>query len=198
MRSLSKLRLAIAAVSAMAVGVCAQELLVQHQGDLVKISAPKLHFLTGSPLERIRNGRAVPYDFQLTVFSDPKGAPVSRTLERFVFSYDLWEEKFQVKRLRTGDASRRLSADAAERWCVDQMSFNSGALPRGNPVWVRLEVRAQEPKDAMALNDDGGVSLTTLIELFSRASKAREQNYWRVESGPLNLSVLRLKGSNGD
>lgn len=192
-------RVLLTALGGLAAGLCAQELLVTNNGDLVRIAAPKFHFLSGKPLERIRNGRAVPYDFQLTIFSEPKGAALRRSLERFVFSYDLWEEKFQVKRIRGGDASQRLSAEAAEAWCLDQMSFSRSGLPANQSIWLRLEIRAQEPREELALSDDGGVSLTTLIEVFSRAQRAREQNYWKLESGPLRLSSLpRLDRRSGD
>ena len=33
------------------------------------VGAPKLHFITGKPLERMRNGASVTYDMQLTIFA---------------------------------------------------------------------------------------------------------------------------------
>lgn len=192
-------RVLITALAGVVSGLCAQELLVRNNGDLISVTAPALHFLTGKPLDRIRNGRAVPYDFQLTVLGDSKGTVLRRSLQRFVFSYDLWEEKFQVKMLRGSGVSKRLDAARAEAWCLDQMSFASGGLPSNKDLWVRLEIRAQEPKEEIALSDDSGVSLTTLIEVFSRAQRVREQNYWRLDSGPLRLSALpRSGGRSGD
>lgn len=192
-------RVLLTALAGLAVGLWAQELVVRNNGDLIRVSAPKVHFLTGKPLQRIRDGRAVPYDFQLTVLDDPKGPVLRRSLERFVFSYDLWEEKFQVKRLRGGGASTRLSAESAEAWCLDQMAFSPSGLPANKAVWVRLEIRAQEPKEEMPLSDEGGISVATLIEVFSRAQRTREQNYWRLESGPMRLSAIpRVGGRSGD
>jgi hypothetical protein len=174
-------------------GLFAQELVVRSQGDLVRIAAPRLHFLSGKPLQRVRDGRAVPFDFQLTVSSGPQGPVLKRNLERFIFSYDLWEETFQVKRLRNGEATKGLSAERAEAWCLDQMAFSSSGLS-GRAVVVRLEIRAQEPRDPATWSDDGAVSLSTLIDIFSRAQRTREQNYWRVESGVLQISSISHPG----
>jgi hypothetical protein len=172
--------------------VTGQELLVHNEGDQVRISAPKLHFLTGKPLQRIQNGNAVAYDFQLSVLGEAKTAVLRRGFERFVFSYDLWEERFSVARMRSTQGSvSHLTAAAAEAWCLDNMAFSTSGLPIDKPVWIRLEVRAQEPKESINPSADQGISIANLIEIFSRASKAKQPQYWNLETGPVKLSTLR-------
>ncbi len=78
-------------------GLRAQELQLTWDGAQLHVTAPQLHFLTGKALDRIRNGNAVAFDFQLSAASG--GSVLKRSLERFVISYDLWEERFAVTRL---------------------------------------------------------------------------------------------------
>src|SRR6478735_8587513 len=87
--------------SAACICVVAQDLLLRHSNDQVRVTAPRLHFLTGKPLERMRNGASVTYDMQLIILADNRQAILRRALERFVLSYDLWEEKFSATRMRT-------------------------------------------------------------------------------------------------
>ena len=60
------------------------------------MAAPDLHFLTGKPLERLKDAATVTFLSQLTLFSDAQGTVFKRAAERLVVSYDLWEEKFSV------------------------------------------------------------------------------------------------------
>lgn len=171
--------------------VCGQELLIRSADDELHVAAPQIHFLTGKPLELIHNGNAVPYDFQLSVLADGKSVVLRRVFERFVFSYDLWEEKFSVVRVRgTRVQASNLSAPQAEAWCVEKMAIALSGLPADQPLWVRLEVRSQDPHDRTAAEGEG-MSLKALIDLFSRASKGRQPQYWRAEAGPLKLADFR-------
>ena len=180
--------------------VClAAELAVRAAGDVLKISAPNFHFLTGKPLARIRDGNAVAFDFQLSVLADNKVSVLRRGFERFVISYDLWEERFSVTRMRTSQASAsRLTAEAAELWCVETMSVPLAGLPNDRPVVVRLDVRAQNPKEAPPLLGDGTLSLPTLVEIFSRAGSPQAPNSWRLETSPVQLGSLRSGGRGAD
>ncbi len=179
--------------------IAGQELLVHNGGDRqVRIAAPKLHFLVGKPLERIQNGNAVAFDFQLSVLGDMKTAVLRRNFERFVFSYDLWEERFSVTRMRTIQSSAsHLNSAAAETWCLDNMAFSSSGLTRDQPVWIRLEVHAQDSKDPLPLSGEQGISIGTLIDIFSRASRAKQPQYWKLEAGPLKLADLRSASARG-
>ena len=169
-----------------------QELSVRNGGDQLHISAPKLHFLSGKPLERIQNGNNVAYDFQLSVLGESKTSVLRRNFERFVFSYDLWEERFKVSRMRSTQSSAdHLTAAAAESWCLDNMAFLSTGLPFDQPVWIRLEVRAQDGKEPPPVPGEQGISIASLIEIFGRARKTKQPQYWRLEAGPLRLADLR-------
>ncbi|HTC35717.1 MAG TPA: hypothetical protein VK724_20245 [Bryobacteraceae bacterium] len=163
--------------------------LVPHQasGEL-RVTDPALHFLTGKSLALLHDGAAVPFDFQLTVASGSKTNVVARSLERFMVSYDVWEEKFSVVRVRDFRKSgMRLSASSAEAWCLENIFVPTGALPAGQ-LWAHLEIRSVESKEPLAAGS--GINLATLIEIFSRPSRP-EQDHWSVESAPFQLVSLK-------
>lgn len=169
----------------------AEELLVRLAGDHLRVTAPKLSFLTGKPLERLRDGHSVAFNMQLSALGESKTSVLRRSFERCVVSYDLWEEKFSVTRMRSSPSSAsRLSAKAAEQWCVDNVSLPSAGLPQDRSIWIRLEIHAQGPKDPPLLSDDDSVSLSALVEIFSRVTKAQPSNSWKVEAGPLKIADL--------
>lgn len=158
-------------------------------GDL-RLLAPSFHFLTGKPLDRIRNGNSVAFDFHLTVLDENKVTVLRKSFERFVISYDLWEEKFSVTRMRTSKASvSRMAANAAETWCLDNMPMAISGLPMDRGVWLRLDVKTQDPKQSPPLTDETGLSLGSLVDVFSRISKpSPSAPSWQLESGPLRLA----------
>ncbi len=183
---------AAAAGLLLCLGLAAPDLIVKRTEDGLYVTAPRLNFLTGKPLERLHNGQAVAFDFQLSVVGQSKTDVLRRGFERFNISWDLWEEKFSVTRMRSSRSSvTRLSSQAAEAWCLDNITFPASGLPLDQLVYVRLEVRAQEPKESLALADEPGISIANLIEMFSRASKARQPQYWKLEAGPLRLGDLK-------
>jgi len=64
-----------------------------------------------APAER----RAVPFAFQLAVSADHWDSVLDRDIERFVLSYDLWEEKLAIAKLGSPRKSvSHLAASAAE------------------------------------------------------------------------------------
>ena len=114
-----------------------------------------------------------------------------RIPDRFVFSYDLWEEKFSVTKLGEGQRTvSHLSAAAAEAWCLDNVAISSTGLPQDRPFWLRFELRAAEPKDEAAVMGESGLNLTRLIEIFSRRPRD-EQPHWTADAGPLRLGDLK-------
>ena len=159
-------------------------------GDQLVVSAPRLHFLTGKSLERLRNGASVPFDFQLSVSAGRGNAALQRALERFVVSYDVWEEKFRVVQVRGRKSRAHLTAAALEAWCFENISLGTATVDPAKSLWVRLEVRSAETKPAAPLPDDSGITLATLIELFSRQARS-SQEHWAVETGPFKLLDLR-------
>lgn len=182
----------------------AEELMVQTQDDELQIRAPRLHFITGNSLDRLKNGSAVPFDFSLSLSVDSRTNLFDRAVERIAVSYDLWEEKYSVTRMSgsntlRGAVSRRsherrsashLSSDSAETWCMENMAVSTAGLNPNQMVWVRLEVRSVDPKDSPILFGDSGISLTRLIDLFSHPPRTGQQR-WTLEAGPLRLSDLR-------
>jgi hypothetical protein len=169
--------------------VSSQGLLPHHVAGEIHVTAPSLHFLTGKSLSRLHDGAAVPFDFQLTIASGSKN--VARALERFTVSYDVWEEKFSVVRVRDFRRSgMRLSAASAEAWCLDNIVIQASTLPAGQQLWARLEIRSAESKELLAATS--GINLTTLIDIFSRPSRP-QQDRWSVDSAPFQLSDLKAQ-----
>ncbi|HUA21222.1 MAG TPA: hypothetical protein VMB25_20885 [Bryobacteraceae bacterium] len=182
---------ALTAFDLLGLGISSAELAVRSSGDELQIAAPRLHFLTGKSLQRLHDGAAVPFDFQLTVAAGSRNNVVARALERFVVSYDVWEEKFSVVRLRDLHKSgSHLSASAAEAWCLDNIFASSSNLPPGQQLRARLEIRAAEQKEPAIMPQDTGISLTALIEVFSRPSRP-QQEHWALESAPFRLADLK-------
>jgi hypothetical protein len=169
-----------------------QELKPQWTGSEIQVSTSKLHFLTGKTLETIRDGRAVSFDFQLSFNSG--GSIVRRALERFIISYDLWEERFLVTRLAREQSQRkqapRLTQDAAEAWCLENIIISTDGLPSDKPFSIQLEIRAEEQKESRPILAEPGISLAALIDLFSKPAKL-QQPKWMTQSAPLRFVDIR-------
>jgi hypothetical protein len=171
--------------------VSSEDLIVRRTGDLMRVSAPRLHFLAGKSLQRLRDGAAVPFDFQLSIAGGSKSNIIERAFERFTVSYDVWEERFSVVRLRDfRKSSSNLSANAAEFWCLDNLSVRASGLPADRELWARLEVRSAEPKETTSPFADPGISITTLIGIFSRPPRPA-QDHWALDSSAFHLTDLK-------
>lgn len=174
----------------------ASEMGVHWRNEELHVAAPKLHFLSGPSLTRLKNGTAVPFDFQLQLWAESRTNLIGRSVERFVVSYDVWEEKYSVTKLRGSLSAREnkivsnLTANAAESWCVDNIALPAAGLRADQPFFVRLEIRSVDPKRDTGLVGESGVSLSRLVELLSHPASP-EQQKWAVEAGPLKLSDLR-------
>lgn len=183
-------------LSGLAFAMAAEELILSTAESRLEFSAPRLHFLVGKPLERLRNASEVPFDFKITLWSGTRSHVLRQAQDRFVVSYDLWEEKFAVTKLVTPRrTARHLTDAAAEAWCLQQMSQDVTGVGANEPLWARLEIRAQDGKEAglpfgRGNITDSGISLTSLIEIFSRPA-ATTQPHWQVETGPVTLDELR-------
>lgn len=182
-------------VLAITAGLWGQELTPLWDGKELKITSP-LQFLTGRSLDSVRNGRGVPFDIQLSL---QRGNMVSaRTVERFTISYDLWEEKFSVARLSREPSARRqvshLSQEDAVAWCFENLALPTAALDPDTPFTVHLEVRAGDGRSGSPLLGEPGISLTALIEIFSRPARTQQQK-WNLQHGPVRLKDMRRKGS---
>ena len=168
-----------------------ERLTVTWDGDDLRVAAPELHFLSGKPLDRLKDGATVVFLTQLTLTTDGFKTSLRRRPDRFVFSYDLWEETFSVTKLGEGQrTAAHLSQAAAEAWCLENVAISASDLPQDRPFWLRFELRAAEPKDEAAVIGDSGLNLTRLIEIFSRRPRD-QQPQWTAEAGPLRLADLR-------
>jgi len=175
-----------------------QPLEITFDGDNLHVSAPSLHFLTGKPLERLKDAATVVFLSQLTLYGENHDNPIRRAPERFVVSYDLWEEKFSVTQLGSTPRSTPhvLSAAAAEAWCQEGLAISALGLAPDRPFWVRFELRAAEQKDLAGGAGEPGLNLRSLIELFSRRPGPDDMS-WIREAGPLRLEELRRATGRG-
>jgi hypothetical protein len=184
----------MASTLAFCVGLSGDELRPRLAGDTLKVSSANLRLLTGRSLESLKNGSTVTFDFQLIALNETRIVQ-AKTVERFVFSYDLWEEKFSVVQLTARDARQsRASAanlipDAAEQWCLERLALAAGTLDRTRQHRLRLEIRADEQRRARG-TEEPPVSLATLIDVFSRPAR-REQRSWALETQLFRLDTLR-------
>jgi|GEM_PF-329139 len=163
---------------------------VRLDGPLLRISAPKFHFVTGKPLQRLHDGAPVPFAIQLCIKLDPAASPLYRDIQRFVMSYDLWEQKFSVTRLGPGRrTTSHATAAGAEGWCIGEMAVEPKGIAATQPFWVRLEVRAEDLVNRASPESDS-MTLARLIDLFSRRSRG-EERLWNAEAGPFRLADLK-------
>ena len=169
-----------------------EDLFVRRFADQLHVLAPRLHFLSGKSLQRLRDGATVPFDFQLSIAAGLKTNFVARAVERFTVSYDVWEEKFRVVRLRDFRKSATgLTANAAEAWCVENVFVPALGMPADKELWAHLDVRAVEPKEMLSSSPGGSViSIPELIQLLSRPPRP-QQDHWSLVSTAFRLSDLK-------
>jgi len=172
-------------------GVSAQTLLPRLDGDYLRVTAPNLQFLTGKAFDRLKVGNTVSYNAQLTVATGRDKIIQARAVAHFDFSYDIWEERFKVTLLIPGlsrSSAKNLTAAAAQAWCLENLKIDLANVPSDRPIWVRLEMRVEDPKDSEGVIRDG-ISLNALIGLLSQGRP--QQQHFVEEIGPLKLSDLR-------
>ncbi len=166
---------------------------VRLERDRLKVTAPRFHFVVGKSLQRLHDGAPVPFAVQLSVSLDRAGSPLLRDIQRFVISYDLWEQKFSITRLGPGrNTTLQATAEAAEAWCIEEMGLEAGAIRDDQLFWVKLEVRAEDPGSRVA-SDSDPVSLARLIDLFGRRSRGDDKR-WEVQAGPFRLAEIKRSG----
>ena len=176
----------------------AEKLDVTYDGDNLHVSARTLHFLTGKPLERLKDASTVVFFSTLTLLNDTRDTEMQHARDRFVVSYDLWEEKFSVTQLGTTTRStaRLLSAAAAESWCMEGLAISAAALAPNRSFWVRFELRTVSAKELSSDASDPALSLNRFIELLSRKPGAEDPRF-TGEAGPLRLADLVRRPGRG-
>ncbi|MEI9811150.1 MAG: hypothetical protein WDO18_00090 [Acidobacteriota bacterium] len=109
------------------------------------------------------------------------------------------EKRFSItKVLPARKTSHRLTANEAEAWCVQEMSMDLNGIASNQPLWAHImEIRAEGERDPKLFGRDNitddGISLTSLIERFSRLPQAT-QPHWSLDAGPVTLEQLRRGG----
>jgi hypothetical protein len=173
-----------------AVNLGAQAVTVTRIADAVAVRAPAFTFVKGEPLVRLKDGRSVRVELDLTVLPRPGDAAAARSRQLFVLSYDLWEERFAVTLLGTPRKSvAYLTSTGAEAWCLEQMTVPVaalGSLGRDVPFWIRLEYRILDGETAADRKDDAGISLRGLIDALSSRRQAAASTH-AIEAGPFRL-----------
>ncbi len=165
-------------------------LLIRREGpSSLRVSAPQIRFLTGKPLEQLKNGATVSFALQVSITSSELASTfLGRMFDRFVVSYDLWEEKF--KATKPGPPLReasRLSVPACEAWCLDELILIPASLTPSRQFWIKLELRVEDPKEWATIVGDG-INLNRLVELFSRPPRVTQSV--TETAGPLKLQDL--------
>lgn len=159
-------------------------LTLRKDDGLLRVEAPALHFLEGRTLHRLQDGAGLVFSLQLSLSTDQFRTISRRQLDRFVVSFDLWEEKFAVVRLGTvKQQASHLSKEAAERWMFDHTGLPLHGLGAETQHWIRADLRADDPRDAGGFLLDPTVTLTRLVEWFGRSQRG-ETERWSLEHGP--------------
>jgi hypothetical protein len=196
-RAIKSWWLILAFLSGFALAMWAEEVILNWRDNRLEFSAPRVHFLEeGKPLQLLHNAEAVPFGFQVTLWSGNRSHVFKSLTDRFVVSYGLWDEKFQV--VKTQSPVRKiehLTAVEAEKWCWEQMALDVSGVGATEPLWVRLDVRAEDDKGSPlfpgASVGESGISLTNLIEIFSRPPRRGQTHWGPYELGPFTLDELR-------
>jgi hypothetical protein len=190
-RAARSVLIAVICFDLIALTVSSTDLFVRQAAGDIHVTAPHAHFLTAKALERLHDGAVAQFDFQFSVAAGSKSNVVARAVERFVVSYDVWQERFSVVRLRDLHKSgARTSAIAAETWCVENIALAASLIPSDQQLWAKLEIRSVDQKDQSSAWADAGISVTTLIEIFSRPSRP-QQDHWTLETAAFRLSDLK-------
>src|SRR5436190_8055975 len=160
-------------VACAALALSPQGLIARWAGDRLQVTPIGLHFLTGKALDRLHEGAAVPFAFRLSLFNSPQPPPLQSSLARFIVSYDVWSEKFKIvlQSVGTRTAVTNLAPTAAEAWCVSQMGLSVINVPNDRDLWMRLEIRAEDPMPRAPIAD-AGLSLSSLVDVLTRPPRS--------------------------
>jgi hypothetical protein len=167
----------------------AQTLTMNVVGDALRVQARGFGFIEGALLARLKEGRSVRLDFELSVLAKPEGPVVKQAVQAFTLSFDLWEERFAIS--SAGSPARSIShlrARDAEIWCLENvaMPVSSLGLGRGAPFWLRLAYRAQDPAPATQEAQGERYTLRALIDRLSRRSEEADLAK-SIDAGPFSL-----------
>jgi hypothetical protein len=178
-------------VACAALALSPQGLIARWTGDHLQVTPIGLHFLTGKALDRLHDGAAVPFVFRLALFDNPQPPPLQSSLARFIVSYDVWSERFKIVQQSLGarKAVTNLASNAAEAWCVNQMALSVVNVPADRDIWIRLDIRAEDPMPRTPIAD-AGFSLSAVMDAITRPPRSETQE-WNAETAPFRLNSLR-------
>lgn len=174
-----------------------QNLEVLFDGDNLRPVLPGLHFLTGKPLDRLKDARTVAFVSQLTLLEEDHITAFRRKPQRFFVSYAIWEKTFKVTIPGAVPESRLWpTAEQAENWCLENLGISALGMQSDRPYWLRLDLRTAEPSDLSRVWGDSGLSVSGLIEIFSRKTDPKDP-HWTMERH-FRLMDLRRTLARGD
>jgi hypothetical protein len=180
--------LILAFVTALVPRLPAQTVTVRTVADALHIQARGFSFIEGPVLTRLKEGRSVRIDFEMTVLAKPGGQVMTQMMQSFTMSFDLWEERFAVS--RTGAPPKSIShlrQRDAETWCLENLTMPVSSLGfgRDTPFWIRLAYRVQDVAPA-GIEESERYTLRGLIDRLSR--RREEDNLARsIDAGPFRL-----------
>jgi hypothetical protein len=107
-----------------------------------------------------------------------------------------------AEELRLNWRNNRLELSAPHVPCFDQMSTDMSGVGGSEPLWLRVEIRAEDGKSGGLFGRGGrgsvseaGISLSSLIEIFSRP--AQQQSHWGpYDIGPFTVDELKRADRN--
>jgi hypothetical protein len=173
----------------------AGSLTVTFDGDNLHVSSPDLHFLSGKPLVRLKEGSTVEFVARITLYRDAWLTPWKHSDARFSLSYDVFEEdRFTVN--MPGPPPRRavnLSAAATEAWCLDKIWIAATGIAPDRQFWVRLDLGNVSQKDLSSVLGETGIRID-LVDVFS---KPGEDTPITRQAGPLRLAGLARAPGGG-
>jgi len=166
--------------------LAAQQPTIRVESGALHVRAPAFTFIKGAALERLKNGRAVRFDFTFHVLGRPSADTLAEVRQTCVVSYDLWEERFAVTVATPARSISHLTPADAEIWCLDHLSvpLTISMTGRGDaPFWLRLEytVVDDDPKA-----DGTGFTLGGLVDRLSQRRTSRPLAD-AIDAGPFRL-----------
>jgi hypothetical protein len=175
----------------LSVSLAAQSVVVSSTGLELHLRAPGFTFIEGVVLDRLRDGRSVRIDLELTVYARPGGAAVAHAKQSFNLSFDLWEERFAATRVGAPRRSvSHLTRENAEAWCLQNLTVPRSELTGigpDTPFWIRLQYAAPDEPSVSDSDVEPAISLRKLIDVLSQRPRNSVPGK-SVDAGPFRLT----------
>jgi len=103
---------------------------------------------------------------------------VARSVARFAFSYDIWEERFSITKIGPNYDPRRshshLTGPAAEAWFIANITVDRSQLPADREFWVPMDLRTEAQHDQTSAV--GGAAESAEVDDSRRHSRPNRCN----------------------